>query len=106
MKKFLTILFILPLIFISCEKEDDSPESNNKPTTGYYTYQGNFYKTTDSGNSWTQMSQTSGILDISMVNETTGYYTYQGNFYKTTDSGNLWTQMSQTSGILKISMVN
>ena len=47
MKKILTILFIVPLIFSSCEKEDDSPNSNsnngNNPigntptgTTGYF----------------------------------------------------------------------
>ena len=32
MKKLLTILFILPLIFSSCEKEDDSPNSGSNNT--------------------------------------------------------------------------
>ena len=61
MKKILLIIFCVPLIFSSCEKEDDSPDSNsnngNNPTvnttTGYFTDDGNFYKTTDSGVNWT-----------------------------------------------------
>jgi len=67
MKKLLFILLTIPLIFGSCEKEDDSPNSNsnngNNPiiptgTTGYKVDNigGNnyeIYKTTNSGNSWT-----------------------------------------------------
>ena len=67
MKKILIILITIPLIFGSCEKEDDSPESNNSGntnpnnsppgTTGYYVdHIGNnyfeVYKTTNSGNTW------------------------------------------------------
>ena len=64
MKKLLTILFILPLIFSSCEKEDDTPNSNsntnNNPTvnttTGYISTQyGQIFKTTDSGVTWTYL---------------------------------------------------
>ena len=69
MKKILIILFILPLIFSSCEKEDDTPDSNsNNPigniptgTTGYFlqhTGSGNYdiLKTTDSGVNWVLQS--------------------------------------------------
>ena len=66
MKKLLTILFILPLIFSSCEKEDDSPNSNsnnsNNTTTpslgliGYGTDSYNVFKTTNGGVSWTTVS--------------------------------------------------
>ena len=68
MKKLLIILLTIPLIFGSCEKEDDSPDSNsnnsNNPTvnitTGYYcTSGGNILKTTDSGNTWTLQGNTS-----------------------------------------------
>ena len=67
MKKLLTILFVLPLIFSSCEKEDDTPNSNsnnNNPignnsngTTGYRVdqYSDELYKTTDSGVTWNLM---------------------------------------------------
>jgi hypothetical protein len=64
MKKILIILITIPLIFGSCEKEDESPNSNsnsNNPTgntfngtTGYLLDEGydRIFKTTDSGNSW------------------------------------------------------
>ena len=61
MKKTLIILFFFPLIFISCEKEDDSPNSNpnsdNNPTvnttTGYiFTGVGEIFKTDNYGNNW------------------------------------------------------
>ena len=77
MKKLITILFVLPLIFSSCEKEDDSPNSNsnngnNNPTvnttTGYMCNSwGTIWKTTDSGNSWTQQGDVfSGEYDVSL----------------------------------------
>ena len=63
MKKLITILFVLPLIFSSCEKEDESPNSNSNngnnnttvnTTTGYFSTQsGSIFKTTDSGVTWT-----------------------------------------------------
>ena len=68
MKKILIILITIPLIFGSCEKEDDSPDSNsnnNNPigntptgTTGYLIddYYNDIYKTTDSGNNWTKVT--------------------------------------------------
>ena len=66
MKKLLAILFILPLTFGSCEKEDDSPDGNNSgnnnnpivnTTTGYFCDNyGRIYKTTDSGINWTQQT--------------------------------------------------
>ena len=34
MKKLLLILFIIPLIFNSCKKEDDSPNSGSNNTSG------------------------------------------------------------------------
>ena len=59
MKKILIILFILPLIFSSCEEEDNTPSvstpSPSTPppsTTGYLMDSYNIYKTTDSGNNW------------------------------------------------------
>ena len=65
MKKTLIILITIPLIFSSCEKEDDSPNPNsnnsNNPysgTTGYMVkhFSGDeyeVYKTTNSGSTWT-----------------------------------------------------
>ena len=73
MKKLLTILFVVPLIFSSCEKEDDSPESNNSgnnnnpiinTTTGYFCdNDGEVYKTTDSGVTWTYQGDSFGGSD-------------------------------------------
>ena len=72
MKKILIILITIPLIFGSCEKEDNSPNSNsnnsnnpvnpNSGTTGYmvnYISGGEYgiYKTTNSGNTWTLQGQ-------------------------------------------------
>ncbi len=62
MKKLLTILFIIPLIFISCEEEDNTPSVSPPPptssfTTGYISTQnGGMFKTTDSGVTWTYLS--------------------------------------------------
>ena len=69
MKKILIILITIPLIFGSCEKEDDSPNSNsnngNNPigntplgTTGYHVSDGvdNLYKTTDGGQTFTEVN--------------------------------------------------
>ena len=78
MKKLLLIVFCVPLIFSSCEKEDDSPNSNsnnnnpigNTPSgvIGYY-YNGYINKTTDSGVTWTvQGDYISGINQLNFVN--------------------------------------
>ena len=66
MKKILITLFILPLIFSSCEKEDDSPDSNsnngnnttnpNLGLIGYGSTGYDVYKTTDGGNNWSIVS--------------------------------------------------
>ena len=69
MKKILIILLTIPLIFGSCEKEDDSPNSNsnnsNNPigntptgTTGYVVddYYDKLYKTTNSGSTWVEVT--------------------------------------------------
>ena len=69
MKKILFILITIPLIFGSCEKEDDSPDSNsNNPigntptgTTGYWIdykdgWNYDIHKTTNSGVSWSLQS--------------------------------------------------
>ena len=69
MKKILIILITIPLIFGSCEKEDDSPNSNsnngNNPigntstgTTGYIVedYNDKLYKTTNSGSTWVEVT--------------------------------------------------
>jgi photosystem II stability/assembly factor-like uncharacterized protein len=58
MKGLLKILLILPLIFSSCEEEDNtpsvSPPTSSSVTTGYISTQnGEIFKTTDSGNTWT-----------------------------------------------------
>ena len=60
MKKILIILITIPLIFGSCEIEDDSPDSNsnnsNNPTqtTGYVVDNSGYVsKTTDSAVTWT-----------------------------------------------------
>ena len=82
MKKILIILITIPLIFGSCEKEDDSPNSNsnsgNNPiiptgTTGYIfdEYGDEIYKTTNSGNSWTLVTDIDntlgGSVDIDLM---------------------------------------
>ena len=65
MKKLLTILFILPLIFSSCEKEDDTPNSNSNngnplnPSLGLIGYgsdEYNTWKTSDGGITWSLIS--------------------------------------------------
>ena len=67
MKKILIILITIPLIFGSCEKEDDSPDSNsnsgNNPiistgTTGYYVDEDtdDLFKTTDGGLTFTTVN--------------------------------------------------
>ena len=66
MKKILIILLTIPLIFSSCEKEDDTPDSNsNNPigntptgTTGYLfdNHYNMLYKTTNSGNTWVEVT--------------------------------------------------
>ena len=68
MKKILLIVLCIPLIFSSCEKEDDTPNSNsnsNNPigntsngTTGYLfdNYYNMLYKTTNSGNTWVEVT--------------------------------------------------
>ena len=73
MKKLLIILITIPLIFGSCEKEDDSPDSNsNNPivntTTGYMNNSGTVYKTTDSGVTWSEMSYPGNLEQMSFVN--------------------------------------
>ncbi len=78
MKKILIILITIPLIFGSCEKEDDSPNSNsgnnpigNTPTgvVGYYNYSGYIFKTTNSGVTWTQQGDyVGGLSQMSFVN--------------------------------------
>ena len=77
MKKILIILLTIPLIFGSCEKEDDSPNSNsntgnpigNTPlgTTGYFIddYNDNIWKTTDSGNNWTEVTDIRNYFNTS-----------------------------------------
>ena len=70
MKKLLTILFIIPLIFISCEEEDNtpsvSPPSTSSVSTGYLSNQyGYIYKTTDSGVTWTPKG---GLSNQSTIN--------------------------------------
>ena len=72
MKKILIILITIPLIFGSCEKEDDTPDSNsNNPigntstvTTGYIfdNWGDDLYKTTNSGSSWTLVTDIDNTL--------------------------------------------
>ena len=72
MKKILFILITIPLIFGSCEKEDDTPDSNsNNPigntstvTTGYIfdNWGDDLYKTTNSGSSWTLVTDVDNTL--------------------------------------------
>jgi hypothetical protein len=62
MKKLLFILITIPLIFGSCEEEDNTPSVSPPPptssvTTGYISTQdGVMFKTTDSGVTWTYLS--------------------------------------------------
>ena len=75
MKKILIILLTIPLIFGSCEKEDDSPDSNsnngNNPignstgTTGYLfdDYYKRVYKTTNSGGNWILVTEISNLFN-------------------------------------------
>ena len=109
MKKLITILFVLPLIFSSCEKEDDTPDSNsgNNPigntpsgTTGYVVddYQDKLYKTTNSGSTWVEVTDFDSDFGsfspspISFINGTTGYVVDDNydRLYKTTNSGSTW----------------
>jgi len=71
MKKLLPILFIIALIFISCEEEDNTPSVSPPPSTssvstGYLSNQyGYIYKTTDSGVTWTSQG---GLSNQSTIN--------------------------------------
>ena len=78
MKKILIILITIPLIFASCEKEDDSPDSNsnsgNNPiistgTTGYVVddYYDRLYKTTNSGSTWVEVTDFDSEISGSFV---------------------------------------
>ena len=102
MKKLLTILFILPLIFSSCEKEDDTPNSNSNngnPLTpslgliGYGSTGYDVYKTTDGGNNWSIIS-TMNIGGLSFPSDNIGYGSTGYDVYKTTDGGNNWSIVS------------
>ena len=109
MKKILIILITIPLIFGSCEKEDDSPNSNsgNNPigntsngTTGYVVDDNydRLYKTTNSGSTWVLVTDFDSDLgsfsptSISFINGTTGYVVDDNydRLYKTTNSGSTW----------------
>ena len=84
MKKILIILITIPLIFGSCEKEDDSPNSNSNNgiplvnlslgLIGYGTDSYNVFKTTNGGVSWTNVS-TQNIDEIDFISENIGYGT-------------------------------
>ena len=111
MKKILLIIFCVPLIFSSCEKEDDSPDSNSNNITpptgeGYINNGGYVYKTTDSGVTWSEMSSPGNLEQMSFVNTTTGYINNGGYVYKTTDSGVTWSEMSSPGNLEQMSFVN
>ena len=99
MRKLLTILFILPLIFSSCKKEDDNPISNSNnssnPITpslglvGYGKYNYQLYKTTDGGVNWGLINPIT-LSDISFPSNDIGYGKYNYQLYKTTDGGVNW----------------
>ena len=91
MKKLYIILLILPLIGFG------------QGNVGYMSSYERIFKTTDSGETWTQVSGvnqenwgTMSIERISFINETTGYVGFNGGPYlwKTTDSGETWTQVT------------
>ena len=78
MKKILLIVLCVPLIFNSCKKEDDSPNSNspwNNPTTpslgliGYGSDEYDTYKTTDGGDTWPYINTQDFLVeDIIKIN--------------------------------------
>lgn len=84
MKKLLFILITIPLIFSSCEKEEDNqPNNNGTNNQGLIGYSfGNnginnegIYKTTDGGNNWILLYSLSNQSDewfIDFVSENTG----------------------------------
>ena len=100
MKKLLTILFIVPLIFGSCEKEDDSPNSNNgNPLTpslgliGYGSSGSSVYKTTNGGVSWSYLT-TDNFTSISFPSNDIGYGSSGSSVYKTTNGGVSWSYLT------------
>ena len=102
MKKILFILITIPLIFGSCEKEDDSPNSNSNngnPLTpslgliGYGSDGNNVYKTTNGGVDWTNVSY-DNIGKLHFISENIGYGSDGNNVYKTTNGGVDWTNVS------------
>jgi photosystem II stability/assembly factor-like uncharacterized protein len=58
---------------------------------------GNIYKTTDGGNTWNSIANTSlSVNSLSFPSENIGYATSNDNWlYKTTDGGNNWFQLTQ-----------
>jgi len=110
MKKILIILLTIPLIFGSCEKEDDTPDSNSNngnPITpslgliGYGNYDNDVYKTTDGGVTWNLVS-TSNVYELSFPSDNIGYGNYDNDVYKTTNGGVTWNLVS-TSNVYKLS---
>ena len=63
---------------------------------------GALYKSTDSGNSWQDMSGTyAGIMDFEFVSTTTGFMTTEdGYIYKTTDGGASWAYSEYAGSIM------
>ena len=98
MKKLLTILLCLPLLFTACKKEDDnnSPQSTQSPFTGSWSgsFQGNdSYGNVDYGN-WSGNISSSGVLNGEGWSYAEGDLVGTGNV---TNSGTL--NASFTSGI-------
>ena len=86
MKHLYIILLCLPLIGFG------------QGNTGYISSYETLFKTTDSGNTWVEISNGpwNSVENMSFVNETTGYITQYNSYqlWKTTDSGNTWDELT------------
>ena len=113
MKKLLLLLISIPLIFSSCEKDEEEITPNDldpiEQNIGFYQDFGFFYKTTNGGETWNLQNQTQesqNILQMEFLNEQTGFYLTQYGVWKTIDGGSSWEKTSANSQNFNFSQID
>lgn len=109
---FYTLCFSFFIIFYSCEESNNSPEANSgTAVTGYFQADGNFYKTTDAGDTWINKGSGHNIIDsdikgISFVNDLTGFFQEEGHFWMTTNGGDTWTDKGNNGHVTDVDQIS